>query len=135
MRSVQSTVCSLQCPACHRQRLSTTNQIRLTKFWFLILSFPKRIASNRPKKYSRAFFLKPNRGLTEEKTQLGIISPIGYFKWPIRDVLANLGLGICSLTLLYLTKKSPILNWVYYNQLRIRYPKLGIICPNGDIFC
>ena len=35
-----------------------------------------------------------NRGLTEENTQLGIISPISYFKFPICDIWSNWGLGI-----------------------------------------
>ena len=49
------------------------------------------------------------RGLTEENTRLGIISPIGYFKSPIWDILSNWELGICSLTLLYLRNpQSPI---------------------------
>ena len=39
-----------------------------------------------------------NIGLTEEIHQLGIICPIGYFKFPIRDILYNWGLGICSLS-------------------------------------
>ena len=60
-----------------------------------------------------------NRGLTEENTQLGIISPIGYFKHPIGDILSNWELVICSLTLRYQTNISPIPNWIYY-------PKLGI---------
>ena len=75
------------------------------------------------------------RGLTEENTQLGIISPIGYFKYPIGylkspigDILNNRGLVNCSLTLHYSTHISPIPNWIYY-------PKLGIICPIGDIVC
>ena len=50
------------------------------------------------------------RGLTEENIQLGITSPIGYFKWPIGDNSSNRGLGICSLTLLYLTQKSPMVD-------------------------
>ena len=41
------------------------------------------------------------KGLTEENTQLGIISPIGYFKSPIGDILSNGGLVFCSLTLRY----------------------------------
>ena len=31
-----------------------------------------------------------NRGLTEEYTQSGIITPIGYFTYPIRDILSKL---------------------------------------------
>ena len=60
---------------------------------------------------------KNNRGYPSEY-------PIGYFKSPIGDISYNLGPGIGSLTLLYLTQKSPIPNWVYYLQL-------GTICPNG----
>ena len=60
-----------------------------------------------------------NRGLTEENTQLVMISQIGNFKIPIGDVLCNLGLEICSRTLLYLSQKCPISNWVYYPQLGI----------------
>ena len=40
------------------------------------------------------FSLKQNRlirGLTEENIQLGIISPIGFFKLPIGDFLADWG--------------------------------------------
>ena len=33
--------------------------------------------------------VKQSRGLTEENTQLGIVSPIGYFKFPIGDILPN----------------------------------------------
>ena len=33
------------------------------------------------------------RGLTEENTQLGIKSPIGYFKSPIGDFFFRLGIG------------------------------------------
>ena len=40
---------------------------------------------------------------------------------------------ICSLTLLYLTQKSPIPNWIYYPQLEIGYLRSGIICQIGDI--
>ena len=39
------------------------------------------------------------RGLTEENTQLVIISPIGHFKSPIGNILANWGLVIFYLTL------------------------------------
>ena len=66
-----------------------------------------------------SFKLCSNRGLTEENIQLGLLSPIMYFKSPIGDILTKWGLGICSLTLFYLTQKSPILNWVYYCQLGI----------------
>ena len=59
------------------------------------------------------------RGLTEENTQLGKISPIGYFKSPIGDILSNWGLVICSLTLHYQTHISPIPNWIHYPQLCI----------------
>ena len=43
------------------------------------------------------------RGLTEKNTRLGIISSIGYFKSPIGDILSNLGVVICSLTMGYLS--------------------------------
>ena len=79
------------------------------------------------------------RGLTEENTRLGIISPIGYFKSPIGyfkspigDILSIWGLVICSLTLRYQTHISPIPNWICYAQLRISDPQLGIIFTNGD---
>ena len=57
-----------------------------------------------------------NRGLTEENTQLGIISPIGYFKSSIGCILANWGLVICSLT----------------PRSRLIYPQylIGYIIPN-----
>ena len=51
------------------------------------------------------------RGLKEENTQSDIISPIGYFKSPIGDILSNLLLMICSLTRHYQTHISPILHW------------------------
>ena len=75
------------------------------------------------------------RGLTEENTQLGIISPIGYFKSPIGDILSDWGLVICSLTLRCQTHISPIPNWIYYPRLGIWDPQLGIIFPIGNIFC
>ena len=67
----------------------------------------------------------PIRGLTEENTQLSIISPIGYFKSLIGDIFSNWGLVICSLTLRYQTNISPIPNWVYYPQLVIWDSQLG----------
>ena len=73
------------------------------------------------------------RGLTKENTQLGIIFPIGYFKFPIVDILFNWGLVIWSLNLRYQTHISPIPNWIYYPQLGIWDPQLGILCPIGDI--
>ena len=39
------------------------------------------------------------------------------------------------MTLLYLTCKSPIPNWVYYPQITISNPQLGILCAIGNIFC
>ena len=75
-----------------------------------------------------------NRGLPEENTLLGIISPIGHYKSPIGAILFNWGFGICSLGLLYQTHISPIPNWVYYLQLGIGGPQLRIICPIGDIY-
>ena len=60
-----------------------------------------------------------NRGLTEENTQLGIISPIVYFKSLIGEIFSNWGLRICSLTLLYQTQISQcpigyiIPSWVF----------------------
>ena len=77
--------------------------------------------------------LKPFRGLTEEHTQLGIISPVGYFKSPIGDILFNWGYVIYSLTLRYQTHISPIPNLIYYPQLGISDHQLGIIFPIGDI--
>ena len=79
--------------------------------------------------------MQPNRGLTEENTQLRIIFPIGYFKFPMGYILSKWGLGIYSLTLLYMTQKSSIPKWVYYPQIGILYTQLGIICPIGDTFC
>ena len=64
------------------------------------------------------------RGLTEENTQLGIISLIGYFKSPIGDILANWGLVICSPTLHYQTPISPIPDWIYI------IPDWGLEIPN-----
>ena len=63
---------------------------------------------------------KNNRELTEENTQLAIISPIEYFKSPIGDILSKLLLVICSLTLRYQTQISPI-------------PKLDILSTIGDL--
>ena len=61
-----------------------------------------------------------SRGLTEENTQLGLISPIGYIKSPIGDFFPNWELGICSLTLfLPQIQKYPITNCVYHPQLGI----------------
>ena len=65
------------------------------------------------------YFFNLIRGLAEENTLIGIISPIGYFKSPIGDILYNLGLEFGSLTLLYLTQKCPIPNMVYYPQVEI----------------
>ena len=75
------------------------------------------------------------RGLTEENTQLGIISPIGYFKSPIGDVFSNWGLVICSLTLRYHNHISPIPDWIFYPKLGIWDPQLEKIFPIGDIVC
>ena len=75
------------------------------------------------------------RGLTEENTQLGIISRIQYFISPIGDILSIWGLVICSLTLHYKTHISPIPNWTCYAQFGISDPQLGIIFPIGDIVC
>ena len=47
-----------------------------------------------------SLFANPNRGLTDKSTQLGILSPIGSFKFTIGDILYNWGLGISSMTLL-----------------------------------
>ena len=60
-----------------------------------------------------------SKGLAEENTQLGILSPIGYFKSPIGDFLSNWGLVIFSLTLRYQTHVSPIPNRKYYSRLGI----------------
>ena len=60
-----------------------------------------------------------NGGLTEYNSQLGIISPIGYHKSPIGDILYNWIFVICFRTLLYLIQIVPIPNWVYYPQLVI----------------
>ena len=43
---VHCAVCSVQCPACQGQRLSTSNRIILIKILFLLLGFQKRIASS-----------------------------------------------------------------------------------------
>jgi hypothetical protein len=45
-------------------------------------------------------------GITEEKTQCGIIYPIGDLKSPIRYTVSNWGLGICSIFLFKWTQKS-----------------------------
>ena len=73
-----------------------------------------------------------SRGLTEENNRMGIIFSIGHFKSPIVDILCSWGLGICSLTLLYLTQNPQftigyiipncgfdIHNWGEYTQLGI----------------
>ena len=60
-----------------------------------------------------------SRGLTEENNQLGMISPIVYFKSPIGDILSNWGLVICFLTLRYQTHISQLSKWIYYLQLGI----------------
>ena len=75
------------------------------------------------------------RGLTEENTRLGIISPIGYFRSPIGDMLSNLELVTFSVTLRFQTQMFPIPNGIYYPKLGISYSQLGIICPIGDIVC
>ena len=75
-----------------------------------------------------------NRGLTEENVQLGIISPIGYFKSPIGCIQVNWGLGICSRTMLYQTHISLIPNWLYNPQLWICNVQSGKIWPIEDIF-
>ena len=63
------------------------------------------------------------RGLTEENTQMGIISPIGYFKSLIGNILSNWRLVICSLTLRYQTQNmSPIPNWIKYNNWGYEIP-------------
>ena len=49
VRTVQCAVCSVQCPACNRLRVSTLNQISLTKFLLSTLGFQKRKASIRHK--------------------------------------------------------------------------------------
>ena len=80
----------------------------------------------------RIMNLCPNRGLTEENTQLGIISRIGYFKSPIGDIF-QLGMGV-----LFSDSALPdsyIPNWIYYLHLGISDPRLGIIWPIGDIVC
>ena len=88
-----------------------------------------------PKGPNPFFFKMNSRGLTEENTRLCIISQIGYFQSLIENYyFSNLGLGICSLTLIYLTQKSPIPHWVYYPQLEISYPQSDIKQPIGDTF-
>ena len=57
------------------------------------------------------------RGLTEENTSLGIVSPIVYFKSSIGDILSDQGLVICSLILLDKTYISLIPNSIYYPHL------------------
>ena len=54
-----------------------------------------------------------SRGLKDGNTQLGKISPIGYFKTPIGDILPNWGLVICFLSLRYQTHIFLIPNWIY----------------------
>ena len=74
--------------------------------------------------------------LTQENTRLCVISPIGYFKYPVRYILYNWGVRICSLTLLYPTRKSPIPDWVYYPKMFFFVcPQLGIIWAIRNIFC
>ena len=62
---------------------------------------------------------------------MGVISLIGCFKSPIRDTVSNWGLGIYSLSLFYLTQKSPSPNRLYSFKLGIGYTQLGILCPIG----
>ena len=62
--------------------------------------------------------IQGKRGQTEKNTQFGKLSPIGYFKSPVGDILYNWGLVICYLNLLYLTK---ILNL-----------QLGMLSLNGN---
>ena len=78
--------------------------------WVINVGFP----SNTKKISLKLVYV---RGLTEENTQSGIISLIKYLKFPIGFILSNWGLGICSL--LYMTHKSPIPNWVHNIQLGI----------------
>ena len=59
------------------------------------------------------------RGLTEDNIELGKISPTGYLKTTIRDILANWALVICSPTLRYQTHISQIPNWIYFPQFWI----------------
>ena len=86
-------------------------------------------------------FNKKNRGITEESTQLAMISPIGYFNSPIGDILTNWVLVNCSLTLCFQTHICPIPNWLYYPQLAIISPmgiwdhQLGIKSTIGDFVC
>ena len=75
-----------------------------------------------------------NRGLTEENTKLGIISPIDYFKAPIEDILSSWGLVICSLTLRYQTLLSPIPNWLSFAKLWNSDPQLVIMSQLGIFF-
>ena len=58
---------------------------------------------------------------------MGILSPIGYLKYPIGDILFNWGLVICSLTLRY---------WLMYPQSPIRYfiPDWGFEVPNWGYY-
>ena len=67
----------------------------------------------------RIMNLCPNRGLTEENTQLGIISRIGYFKSPIGDIF-QLGMGV----------------WFSDSALPDSYipnPRLDILSPIWDL--
>ena len=63
-----------------------------------------------------------SRGLTEENTQLDIISPIWYFQSQTGDILDDGGLVICSLTLLFRTHESKIPNWLYFPQWEFEIP-------------
>ena len=146
-----------------KRRQICTSQI-IILVWFCLFTFkagivesrPGRPIGKRPSPCWPPYFLdppicnpsnisitaEPIRGLTEENTRLGKISPIGYFKSPIGYfkspigyILANWGLVTCSLNLCYQTHISQIPNSIYYPQLGIWDPQLEIICQIGDIFC
>ena len=74
------------------------------------------------------------KGLTEENTRLGKMSPIAYLKSPISDILSNWRLVIFSLTAL----PDP---YIPNPQLALSSPIRDLISPIGDkipiknIFC
>ena len=69
--------------------------------WLLSPSFPSDACNNFHTKFSLTPQGHSTRGLTEENTQLGIISPIGYFISPIGYIFIQLGIGDFFLTLRY----------------------------------
>ena len=70
---------------------------------------------------------RPNRGLTKENTQLEIISPIWYLKYPIGNILSNWELVICSMSLRQPAKYIPNPRLDMLSQI------LYIFSPIGDM--